>query len=247
MTTQSTSMKRRGADATPAGTKYSWQSWIKGYTAWLIVFPLYCFLWLFARVFKRVPNWLLRKLLRSWDRNAQRRQPNVRIPADGPVYMWRWWRIPRNAFFNVYYHHVMRSDEDAALHDHPWWNFSIVLEGGYFEHLIAEGGVHEKTWYPAGSVRFRPSGSFAHRLELETTRLACGGVYTGPSSVSNYQDVELPVKTIFITGPVLRRWGFHHPLQWVDAYDWDEFTERHNIATSKMKGYAEQLTKRTDQ
>jgi hypothetical protein len=237
-------MRSRGSTVTnPAGTKYPLSAWIKGYAAWLAVFPLYCFLWLFARVFKRVPNWFLRKLLRSWERTTASRPEDVRIPANGPIYMRRWWKIKRNAFFNIYYHLVVRSDEDAALHDHPWWNFSIVLEGGYSEHCIAEGGVSTKTWYPAGSVRFRRSGRFAHRLELETRRLACGGVYTGPSSVSNYQDVELPVKTIFITGPVLRRWGFHHPLQWVDAYDWDEFTERHNIATSKMKGYAEQLTK----
>lgn len=30
-------------------------------------------------------------------------------------------------------HKVMRSDHDRALHDHPWHNASIVLEGGYWE------------------------------------------------------------------------------------------------------------------
>jgi hypothetical protein len=241
-------MRSRGSTVTnPAGTKYPLSTWIKGYAAWMAVFPIYCALWLFARIFKRVPNWMLRKLLRSWHKLEEARGPDMRIPAFGPLYMKRWWKIKRNAFFNTYYHHVLRSDEDAALHDHPWWNFSIVLEGGYWEHCIDAGGVHKKTWYPAGSVRFRPSGKFAHRLELKQERLACGGtVIPGRRSVSNYQDVELPVKTIFITGPVLRRWGFHHPTQWVDAYEWDEFTERNGIATSKMKGYAEQVAKRTD-
>lgn len=232
MTTQSSSMKSRGGDTSPA-TRYSWQSWAKGYAAWLAVFPIYCGLWLFARVFKRVPGWMLRKLLLEWGWETSR-PPNVLIPGIGPTYMRRWWKIKRNAFFNVYYHHVLRSDEDAALHDHPWWNFSIVLEGGYHEHLIAEGGVNSKTWYPAGSVRFRPRGTFAHRLELETE---LGDM----SEQGNIVREERPVKTIFITGPVLRRWGFHHPLQWVDAYEWDDFTESHGISTSKMAGYAEQV------
>jgi len=236
MAEQSTNMKRRGGDTSPS-TKYSWQSWIKGYAAWLLVFPLYCGLWLFAAVFKRVPAWLHRKLLREWRRETSRHM-DVRIPAVGPVYMRRWWRIKRNAFFNVYFHHVLRSDEDAALHDHPWWNFSIVLEGGYYEHTIAAGGVHSKKWYGPGSVRFRPSGAFAHRLELETQRFNVIGDHMDGKPMG-----EKPVKTIFITGPVLRRWGFHHPSQWVDAYDWDAFTEAHGIATMKMKGYAEQLNR----
>jgi hypothetical protein len=234
--------KARGSTVTnPSTTTYPLSAWIKGYAAWLVVFPIYLFLWGFAITFRRVPNWMLRKLLREWHAYTAHRPPAVLIPAFGPTYMRRWWKIKRNAFFNCYYHLVLRSDEDAALHDHPWWNFSIVLEGGYWEHIIHPGGVHEKTWYPAGSVRFRRSGTFAHRLELATERYANGGIYTGPGSVSTFQDVELSVKTIFITGPVLRRWGFHHPLQWVDAYDWDDFTERHHITTSKMKGYAEQL------
>lgn len=228
-----TAQKSRGSTVNnPAGTKYPLSAWIKGYAAWLTVFPLYCGLWAFACVFKRVPAWLHRKLLREWYRLEAERRPDVLIPAHGPTYMRRWWRIRRNAFFNIYFHHVLRSDEDAALHDHPWWNFSIVLEGGYWEHCIAEGGVHSKTWYPAGSVRFRHSGCFAHRLELERYH---------PGNRRLTGDGEIPVKTIFITGPVLRRWGFHHPSQWVDAYDWDDFTDRHGIETSKMKGYAEQL------
>lgn len=231
MSEQSSSMtKRRGGTVNnPANTKYSLAEWAKGYAAWIAVFPLYLGLWAFARVFKRVPDWLLRKLLREWDRETRSRAMDVRIPGDMsiPAYMNRWWKIKRNAFFNCYYHLVRRSDEDLALHDHPWWNFSIVLDQGYFEHLILPGGVRTKTWYPAGSVRFRPSGAFAHRLELE----APDGYH------------ELPVKTIFITGPVLRRWGFHHPERWVDAYEWDEFCESRGISTMKMSGYAAQVSK----
>lgn len=233
MTAQSSSMKARGSTVqNPADTKYSLWTWIKGYAAWVLVFPLYLFLWGFAAVFKRLPNWMLRKLLRSHVRETQRRQPDVRIPGDHsiPPYMLRWWKIKRNAFFNVYYHIVRRSDDDTALHDHPWWNFSIVLEGSYTEHLIEAGGVNKKTRYGPGAVRFRRSGAFAHRLELD--RYPMDRLFGGE---------EMPVLTIFITGPVLRRWGFHHPLRWVDAYDWDDFQRDHGINGTKMAGYAEQL------
>ena len=231
----STMTKRRGGTVrNPANTKYSLWEWGKGYAAWLAVLPIYLGLWLFARVFKRLPNWMLRKLLRAHNDLTQGRQPDVRIPGnlDIPPYMLRWWRIKRNAFFNVYYHIVRRSDDDTALHDHPWWNFSIVLEGGYYEHLIHEGGVHSRTFYGPGSVRFRRSGAFAHRLELERYPDNYGFGLGGE---------EKPVFTIFITGPVLRRWGFHHESGWIDAYDWDDFCERNQIGRSiRMKGYAAQ-------
>ncbi len=238
--------KGRGAGVRrPPEQRYTAAEWIKGYSAWLLVLPFYAFLLGFATVFKRVPDWMLRKLLRMHNAETQKRRPDVRIPGDWktPAYMLRWWRIPRNAFFNIYYHNVLRSDDDRALHDHPWWNFSIVLEGGYYEHCINAGGVNVKTWYPAGSVRFRRAGTFAHRLELVAYH--AGGLATAGGNVIPVEGTkeELPVKTIFITGPTLRRWGFHHPERWVDAYEWDNFCQERGIGGMKMGGYAEQLNK----
>ena len=248
--TPTTERKRGSTVQNPATTKYSWQEWAKGYAAWIAVLPLYLGLWAFAITFKRVPAWLHRKLLRDWERVTASRTHNVRIPTDPkiPAYMLRWWKIRRNAFFNTYYHLVKRSDDDTALHDHPWWNFSIVLEGGYFEHRILEGGVNTKIWYPAGSVLFRRRGAYAHRLELVSRSVPVvksHGVdpVTGDLVFTGSEMQELPVKTIFVTGPVLRRWGFHHPEQWVDAYDWDEFLNSRGIVSMKMAGYAEQLEK----
>lgn len=212
---------------------YSTWSWIKGYAAWLLVLPLYLFLWGFATVFRRLPDWMTRKLLLAHQGYTSSHPMDFRIPPDRsvPAYMLRWWRIARNAYFNVYFHIVLRSDDDRALHDHPWWNFSIVLDGGYYEHTIAEGGVNKRVWYGPGSVRFRRAGTYAHRLELE--RKATAGMAMsefvkiaalhGDDGAPIDLTVELPVVTIFITGPVLRRWGFHHPERWVDAYDWDDF------------------------
>lgn len=213
--------------------KYSAWSWIKGYAAWLLVLPLYLFLWGFATVFRRLPDWATKLLLEQHRRYTSSHPMDFRIPPNTnvPAYMHRWWRIARNAYFNIYFHIVLRSDDDRALHDHPWWNFSIVLDGGYYEHTIADGGVHRKVWYGAGSVRFRRAGTYAHRLELAARTVADmpirDALKLGAQEDINVDfgrdTIELPVTTIFITGPVLRRWGFHHPEQWVDAYDWDAF------------------------
>lgn len=224
--------KARGAGQPPR--RYTLWEWTKGYAAWIAVLPIYLVLWAYASLFGRIPNWLLRKLLRSHNATTASRPYNVRIPFNPaiPAYMRRWWKIARNAYFNCYYHIVFRSDDDTAHHDHPWWSFSIVLEGGYYEHRILAGGVHVKQWYGPGSVLFRRSGDTAHRLELEPEPW-------GPSD--DYDDpAERPSKTIFITGPVLRRWGFHHTERWVDAYDWDDFLKERGFTESSMSDYAQQ-------
>ena len=147
---------------------------------------------------------------------------DFRIPPDKsvPVYMERWWKIPRNWAVNIYFHIFRRSDDDRAHHDHPWWSFSIVLSGGYHEHEIHEGGVETATFFGPGSMRFRWHGRMAHRVVLLPIP---GG--------------ELPARTIFITGPVLRRWGFHDGLRgWVDAYAWDQHCEAHGLKAMRMDG-----------
>lgn len=221
-------IKSRGQSGGPIN--YSALEWVKGYTAWVLLLPLYLFAWAYSAFVGKIP---VRKLLKAHVRYTESRRPDVRIPGDMSVdpYMLRWWRIERNAFFNCYWHIVYRSDDDRALHDHPWWSISIVLSGGYFEHTILPGGVHRMVWHGPGSFRFRRAGTIAHRLQLAST----GGVINGT------RETEHPARTIFITGPVLRRWGFHATKQWVDAYDWDEYCNTNGLGGMKMAGYADQL------
>lgn len=117
---------------------------------------------------------------------AQRRPPDYVIGGAERPYMLRWWVIPRNRFFNVYLHCFLRSDDDRALHDHPWTNCSIVLRGAYAEHTIAQGGVHRVAYRKAGDWHFRWTGRMAHRIEIEA-----------------------PCWTLFLTGPRYREWFFH--------------------------------------
>lgn len=244
MADQSTSMTKRRGTTAGKPRSYSVWEWTRGYLALVLTAPLYLFLWAFAALCPQLPTWATRALLRSHERTTQRRKRDVRIPGVEtiPAYMLRWWKIPRNWAFNIYYHIVKRSDDDTALHDHPWWNFSIVLDGGYWEHLILPGGVHRKTWYGPGAVRFRPHGGFAHRLELKRSDPLDD--FEEGKILPTLNPVELPVKSIFITGPVLRRWGFHHTDQWVDAYEWDAYCDEKGISTMKMAGYAEQVNRK---
>lgn len=85
---------------------------------------------------KRLANWLIER--------ATRRPPDFVIGGAERPYLLRWWLIPRNPVFNVYLHQFMRSDDDRALHDHPWANCSVLLRGAYTEHTIAAGGIEHR-------------------------------------------------------------------------------------------------------
>jgi hypothetical protein len=128
-----------------------------------------------------------------------RRAPEFAIGGADNPYIRRWWVIPRNRFFNVYLHHFLRSDDDRALHDHPWANCSILLRGAYIEHTERGAAVRI-----APAVVLRRSGRMAHRIEL----------------------LNGPCWTLFITGPRYREWGFHCPRGWVH---WKLFTAADDI------------------
>lgn len=131
------------------------------------------------------------------------RNPDYIVGTIDAPYLRRWWLIPRNRVFNIYLHEFQRSDDDRALHDHPWWSLSLLLHGQLTEHTIAAGGIHRRRILRAGQWRIR-TASAAHRIEIAPNQTAY---------------------TLFITGPVLRGWGFHCPRGWVP---WQQFTQPNN-------------------
>lgn len=137
------------------------------------------------------------------------REPDVEIGPLGKTYLMRWHILPRNSLFNVYLHKFLRSDDDRALHDHEYDNLSVILKGSYYE--VFRTKVKERH---AGSVVFRLA-NVPHRIELEPKLSG-----------------ELPVWTLFITGPRRRSWGFHCPQGWRHH---NEFLK--NIYTGK--GYSD--------
>lgn len=151
----------------------------------------------------KAPEWLRKLIHQRALVLTARRPPDVIIgTADNP-YMHRWYVLPRNRWLNLYLRRFWRSDDDRALHDHPWWNCSLLLAGSYVEHTIASGGINRRERLTAGALRFRPAKA-AHRIELEQGEL-------GPRRCLS----------LFATGPRIRDWGFHCPRGWVP---WRVFT-----------------------
>jgi hypothetical protein len=118
------------------------------------------------------------------------------IGTDDDPYLKRWFILPHNKWFNIYLHKFCRSDDDRALHDHPWVNMSLLIRGSYLEHMQDGSIVLRSPWWPV----FRKAEA-AHRVELIAMQ---------------------PVWTIFVTGRHRRSWGFHCPKGWVH---WETFCE----------------------
>jgi hypothetical protein len=156
----------------------------------------------------RFAHWLYWKLFL---RVAMQRLPDFTVGGIEEPYLQRWWLLPRNRIFNAYLHCFMRSDDDRALHDHPWISLSLTLHGECIEHTIAAGGVRKQRWITSGQWRWRWA-RFAHRIELPAVHVFGTAAHAPPQ----------PCWTLFLTGPVIRGWGFHCiDRGWVR---WQDFT-----------------------
>jgi hypothetical protein len=137
---------------------------------------------------------LVRFLNKIFDRVS--REPDFVIgPSKDDPYMERWWVIPRNKVFNIYRHEMLHDDDDRALHDHPWWSLSLCLKGVLIEHYL-DGDYEAVRVIRPGRWVFR-NGKFAHRLVVPHGN----------------------ARTLFITGPRFRVWGFHCPKGWIPFYE----------------------------
>ena len=155
------------------------------------------------------------------------REPDVIIGGAERPYLLRWWVIPRNSYFNIYLHKFLRSDDDRALHDHPWASCSILLTGDYLEEVPA---CSREAWLAGNRAtmklprrRFHPyfrKPEAVHRVELLPEFEKVG--FDIPRNRYLYAvKSEKPVWTIFLTGPWRRSWGFWCPQGF---RPWREFT-----------------------
>jgi hypothetical protein len=175
-------------------------------------------------MFQRLAAWLIRRALR--------RPPDVVIGGKDHPYMLRWWVWPRNRVCNLYLHRFLRSDDDRALHDHPWINVSIPLavenehpigdrhlvfyrgHPVYDEIVPLPPGDFQHIGDPPGHRRFvRRIGDIVFRRPTSAHRIALRQNYhNGP---------EVTVWSLFFTGPNVRTWGFLCPNGW---RSWKVFT-----------------------
>lgn len=146
----------------------------------------------------KLPEWIAAAIFNRLRPVSERRPPDIIIGGQDDPYLRRWYVIPRNRWFNIYLHHFLRSDDDRALHDHPWVNCSVLLQGEYTEVLPTRGGTTTSRVLKAGALAFRGPRD-AHRVHLHA-----GFAWT-----------------LFITGPRVRDWGFWCPSGW---RHWEDFT-----------------------
>ena len=88
---------------------------------------------------------------------------------------------------HVYLHHFHRSDEDRALHNHPWqWSRSLILAGGYIEERRGPDDLVRRRVVRPGAWNTIDGDDF-HRVDL----------------------IENDCWSLFIAGPKHgRSWGF---------------------------------------
>ncbi len=120
----------------------------------------------------------------------------------GERYLHRWFLIRKPGRINLYLHKYLGSDDDRALHDHPWRSLSLLLWGHLEEHT--PNGV--KRIYPF-IPKYR-SAQYTHRIVLKS-----------PFAI-----------TLFLTGRKQREWGFHCPKGWVHWREFTDDTGRHTGA-----------------
>ena len=147
---------------------------------------------------KHLFKWLLKRA----EGVMSRRAPDYIVGGKNNPYLYRWWIIPRNPIFNIYLHYFLRSDDPRALHDHPWFNISLLLNAEYLEH---RPGHRFPIVRRRGSIIVRRPTA-AHRIQLFKAN-----------------GKERPVTTLFITGPRVREWGFLCPRGW---RRWQDFVAK---------------------
>lgn len=133
--------------------------------------------------------------LKKWFMGWLNGVPHYVVGDPSRPYILRWYLLPRNQVACLYLHKFLHSDDDRALHTHPWAYASLLLRGRYVE--VTSG--NRRIEYRAGNMLLRGLGH-AHRIELPDGK---------------------PCWTLFLTGPRRQEWGFLCPKGFVH---WKDFT-----------------------
>lgn len=117
----------------------------------------------------------------------------------------------------IYLHHILRSDADRELHDHPWDFLSLILLGGYRE----ESPVGRLSRKLPGMVLFRRA-EHRHRVLLVNDR---------------------PAWTLVFTSGKKRSWGFWRGAAFIP---WRAFVARKCDGQPPLRGARIPIANRTD-
>ena len=85
--------------------------------------------------------------------------------------------FPPNSRFNITVNQIMDRPEwyKGVLHNHPWFNLSIILKGGYWEK-----SEKEVKWYGPGSIIFRTAKQY-HCIWIKDGQEAWTLFFHGPA------------------------------------------------------------------
>lgn len=126
---------------------------------------------------------LLRRLC---ERIAERLPVRDIEGADGSVFLSKYLLAGHaHGGWHLHLHCFHRSDEDSALHNHPWHCASFILAGGYREERVRGDGAIVTFERCPGRINLIGANTF-HRVEL----------------------IDGPCWTLFFNLPVVQDWGF---------------------------------------
>lgn len=171
-----------------------------------------------SKLGRRITDVIFLRMLNSI---AHKRHPDFVIGDPNEPYLRRWYVIPRNPLFNIYLHQILRSDDDRALHCHPWLNISYLLFGSYIERLPARQRQQPAMDYRPGCTR-----------NVQRTAGTRSGITCRTGRMRHrliIPDGATPCWTLFITGPAYRRWGFWCAHGW--RY-WKDYVNPDNRGTT---------------
>lgn len=119
------------------------------------------------------------------------------------------YRLISTRWGGLYLHHLLRSDADRHLHDHPWAFWSLILWRGYVERE------------PYGGQHMPPSWPPTLRTEW------CLYSDRGPLSLIRHRATDRhalslirPAWSLVWVGPKVRDWGFETERGWIP---WQEY------------------------
>ena len=109
-------------------------------------------------------------------------------------------------WFTVMLNGLRFSDPGPDYHDHPFWNFSLVLKGGYWE----EHHDGRRKWLGPGSIYFRNAEKL-HRVVLREQDHLGDEAIVGDAAPGSSK-----VWTLWLVGPARRRFGWSR-AEWYPA------------------------------
>lgn len=170
-----------------------------------------------------VADWILRKILPF----------QSILNEDGSLYLRRFYLYRGKIRPHVYIHHICTSDDDRALHDHPWGFKSFMMWGRYDEirpdYQLSPSEVREACYEAAKRNELCLFYDEVHGLVVH--RRFTAPTFLRREDPTDFHRLVLPkrkngqyktVWTLVFTSERVREWGFMLKSGWVK---WNEFRQ----------------------